>query len=450
MAATIISVGLLCLLLLLLSSSRLALSGSRIQSLPGFQGPLPFELETGYVSVDESEDVHLFYYFIKSERDPKHDPLMLWLTGGPGCSALSGLLFEIAFNLTVGPLRIETMKYNGSLPSLALNPYSWTKASSIIFLDSPIGTGFSYSSSFQGSQTGDIKSCQQAYQFLRKWLMDHPEFLSNAVYIGGDSYSGKTAPLVVIDILNGNDAGEEPFINIKGYLLGNPVTDVSYDSNKQLPHAHGLGLVSDELYQSAKINCQGEYVNINPSNVQCLQDMQAFSECLSGINTAHILEPLCGFASPKPKEKFGDRRYLEDNSREILDPQPSSTEFCRTDGYLLSYYWANDDNVRKALNIRKGSIGEWRRCNYGLSYTAEIQSSFSYHVNLSRKGYRSLIYSGDHDLIVPFLATQAWIHSLNYSIVDGWRSWVVDGQVGGCRDGVFGSGADIQGHIPIT
>ncbi|KAM3270524.1 serine carboxypeptidase-like 17 [Capsicum chacoense] len=167
-----------CLFLLLVVAGH-ATAGSTVKFLPGFLGPLPFELETGvmamlgrviamlfvcqevwYVGVGDSEDVQLFYYFIKSESNPESDPLMLWVTGGPGCSALSGLIYEI------GPITFEPMEYNG------------------------MGTGFSYATTPTALQSSDLQASDHAHQFLHKWFADHPEFLSNPLYVGGDSYSG--------------------------------------------------------------------------------------------------------------------------------------------------------------------------------------------------------------------------------------------------------------------
>lgn len=57
---------------------------------------------TRYIGVDESEDVQLFYYSVKSESSPETDPLVLWLTGGPCCTAFSGLVYEIGkFNALI-------------------------------------------------------------------------------------------------------------------------------------------------------------------------------------------------------------------------------------------------------------------------------------------------------------------------------------------------------------
>ncbi|KAI6689128.1 hypothetical protein NL676_025956 [Syzygium grande] len=409
--------------LLLQGHVQLSCCGSRVEFLPGFEGPLPFHLETGYVGVGESEAIQLFYYFVESERNPKEDALFLWLTGGPGCSAFSGLIYEI------GPLNFKIKAYNRSLPELVLNPYSWTKASSIIFVDSPVGTGFSYAENPLAYETGDFIQVQQIHQFLRKWLISHPEFISNPVYVGGDSYSGLTIPVLVQEIINGNDEGKNPAINIQGYVLGNPATDPAFDQNAPVPFAHGMGLISDELYESLKRTCRGQYQLSETTNAECVNDLLAFYQCISGLQTAQILEPLCGFASPKPGEMFGDRRSLENFFliREPTDPNSG----CRTYGYTLSYSWTNNDNVREALHIRKGSIGDWQRCSFGLKYTRDISTALEYHAKLSAKGCRSLIYSGDHDMIVPYLGTQAWIRSLNYSIVDDWRSWMVQGQVAG-------------------
>ncbi|CAI0464506.1 unnamed protein product [Linum tenue] len=154
---------LLMIMLLPFWLSLAAASESTVKYLPGFHGPLPFDLETGYIGVGEAEELQLFYYFVKSERNPEEDPLLLWLTGGPGCSSFSGLAYE------VGPFRFQQAEYNGTLPTLVYNPNSWTKVASMIFIDSPVGTGFSYATTNSSAiQPGDIVQVSHAQEFLRR------------------------------------------------------------------------------------------------------------------------------------------------------------------------------------------------------------------------------------------------------------------------------------------
>ncbi|CAN7117375.1 unnamed protein product, partial [Brassica rapa subsp. narinosa] len=64
-----------------------------------------------------------------------------------------------------------------------------------------------------------------------------------------------------------------------------------------------------------------------------------------------------------------------------------------------------------------------------------IRTTASKDIDLSSSGRPHQVFfnllSGDHDLLVPFLATQDWMRSLNYSIVEDWRPWMVHNQVAG-------------------
>ncbi|GKA22346.1 serine carboxypeptidase-like protein 18, partial [Tanacetum coccineum] len=59
-----------------------------------------------------------------------------------------------------------------------------------------------------------------------------------------------------------------------------------------------------------------------------------------------------------------------------------------------------------------------------ISYTPNVLSSVDYHRRLSDKKDRALIYSGDHDLMVPYLGTVSWIESLNLPVVDDLETLV--------------------------
>ncbi|KAJ1289338.1 hypothetical protein BS78_02G156600 [Paspalum vaginatum] len=402
-----------------------------VTHLPGFQGPLPFQLRTGYVEVDEHNGVRLFYYFTPSEGSPADDPLMLWLSGGPGCTSFTGLVYQI------GPLSFDLQGYTGGLPKLVYRLESWTTVSNIIFLDSPVGAGFSYSVTEQGYNSSDTKAVNQIVIFLKKWFDEHPEFLSNPLYIGGDSYSGIIVPTVTSEIAKRNDVGSEPSLNLKGYMVGNPFTDFSnFDEPSKIPFAHRMALISDQIYESYKKSCHVH--DSSHRSIQCTESLDAINECVKDIFPFHILEPLCAYASPheysflKLKMDSGIQKmqHLQDYTAERLSLSEISTQ-CRTTLYTLSRLWANNVAVRDALGIHKETVPLWLRCNNSIQYFKDIQSSVKYHLDVTTKGYRSLVYSGDHDMAVPYIGTQSWIRYLNFSIVDDWRPWYADGQVAG-------------------
>ncbi|KAJ0591669.1 putative sinapoylglucose--sinapoylglucose O-sinapoyltransferase [Helianthus annuus] len=95
----------LCILFVFLLSS-FSDGNSIVKNLPGFDGDLPFTLETGYVGVGANEEIQLFYYFVESQRDPLHDPLLLYLTGGPGTSGLYPFLYQIGIYNFLTVLRV--------------------------------------------------------------------------------------------------------------------------------------------------------------------------------------------------------------------------------------------------------------------------------------------------------------------------------------------------------
>ena len=146
---------------------------------------------SGYMDIkgskyDETgENKHLFYWMFEkrgaslmSPEEQAKIPFVVWLTGGPGCSSTLALLTEN------GPCSV-----NDSGDGTTVNPYSWTEAAHVLWLDQPAGVGFSYGDE---NDSNEAMISEDAYYFLQAFFKTYPEYLRTDpfLYIVGESYGG--------------------------------------------------------------------------------------------------------------------------------------------------------------------------------------------------------------------------------------------------------------------
>nr|XP_018917913.1 PREDICTED: venom serine carboxypeptidase-like isoform X2 [Bemisia tabaci] len=108
-------------------------------------------------------------------------PLLLWLQGGPGASSLIGLFLEL------GPLSVRN---ESGIFKVRKNEYTWGKEFSLLFIDQPVGTGFSFTDNSDGYAKNLTMSSDQLYDALTQFFAIHGDYEENPFYITGESYAG--------------------------------------------------------------------------------------------------------------------------------------------------------------------------------------------------------------------------------------------------------------------
>lgn len=204
----------------------------------------PEKNEHGFIPIG-NDGSDMFYWHFPARENPETAPLVLWLTGGPGCSS------ELAIFYENGPFKLTQ---ESSDTTLIHNKYSWNTRANMIYIDSPIGTGFSKAAHEWDLNIFERQVAKNITELLVKFIQKHPEFTKRDFYITGESYAGKYIPFLgkYLDDMK-NDENVKKYINLKGVAIGNgfvyPINQ--YDSYVSFPYNNGL--INDAQKQEIQV-----------------------------------------------------------------------------------------------------------------------------------------------------------------------------------------------------
>ncbi|XP_031268925.1 serine carboxypeptidase-like 12 [Pistacia vera] len=106
---------------------------------------------------------------------------------------------------------------------------------------------------------------------------------------------------------------------------------------KRSPYSYvwaAAGKQPDLEKHDLKVQCNENYVNIDPANTKCVAAYELYEKCVKHLFCSDILEPKCTFASPKVDQREMPRRALQENPTNfILSPPKIPDLWCRVDNF---------------------------------------------------------------------------------------------------------------------
>lgn len=382
-----------------------------ITSLPGSISTFNFRHYSGYL--DGLHNHRLHYWFFESASNPSADPLLLWLNGGPGCSSLDGLFAEH------GPFFIKQDL------SLGLRQKSWNDFANIIYLESPIGVGFSYTRNNSPISLDDDMVADDNYAAVQSFFRKFPNFRRNRFYITGESYAGVYLPTLALRLK------KDSTINLKGLVIGNGLHDMNSNFNSILYYARYHGVLDHILWSKLRQSCcKGNELVEN----QCHFFQSDETDCLGYTKRAYNRIFTQGL------NMYDVSRDCKNSTNAVMRQQTNLLTIARKqisyavppcmDNSLIAAY-LNLPLVQKAIHVQMDGNRNWTVCNLTIreNYKTIYLSPIQLYKQLLPK-YSVLIYNGDGDMICNFLGAQWAIQLLNIPLLDEYQPWRIRKQNG--------------------
>lgn len=328
----------------------------------------------GLIPITNNND--MFYWLFPSRQNADKDPLLIWLTGGPGCSS------ELAIFAENGPMQLKDGEP-------VINPISWNNNANLLFVDQPIGTGFS-KGSILDIPRNENKVAEHFGIFLTGLYNKYPEFKERPMYISGESYAGHYIPFIASYMLDNPDKFKEAGINLQGVAIGNGWVDPYTQYGAYSQFAFDNKLINAFAKQALDVGFS--FCRILVENQIPVVDMLVCNMLMQSV----LGNPLAP-------------RFNVYDIRKKCDFPPLCYDFSDMDKYL------NRDDVKKELGVEGRN---WTSCNQ-MVHTAlllDFETNAAEDVaDILDKGLNVLVYNGDKDFICNWLGGSMWTDAVKWS-----------------------------------
>jgi carboxypeptidase C (cathepsin A) len=384
----------------------------QVTELPGLNYPIKFNQFSGYLTLSGTKK-NIHYWLTESETNPETAPLVFWTNGGPGCSGLIGFMTE------QGPFRPDE---TGNLQE---NVFAWNKIANMVFLEQPVGVGFSYSNNNDDYNIGDEQAAKDNLETILQFFEKFPHFNHSKLFITSESYGGHYMPTWAEEIIKYNDAQEYSAmrINFQGFAVGNPYTDYYSGVGAEMETYWGKQLLPKPLWDKyLEYNCTDPFQQLNSTTCSLL--IVNFMRKIGNLNPYALDYPVC-LSNQQMRMREFLRETNENKDTIIYEP-------CEE---LYSSAYLNKFDVKTALHVKNI---EWEECSRTTKYNLadKMLPMEKYYKSLlsseTHKDLRILVYSGDDDSVCGTIGTQRWIYDLGFPTTSLWDTWYnKDGQTAG-------------------
>ncbi|XP_019581727.2 putative serine carboxypeptidase CPVL [Rhinolophus sinicus] len=221
--------------------ARKLAEGRQLSSVAPFSGS-NVESYTGFLTVNKTYNSNLFFWFFPAQGDPLEAPVVLWLQGGPGVSSMFGLFVEHGPYVVTQNMTLHTRQF------------SWTTTLSMLYIDNPVGTGFSFTDDPQGYAVNEEDVARDLFSALIQFFQLFPEFRKNDFYAAGESYAGKYVPAIAHYIHKLNPMMSVK-INLKGIAIGDGYSDPESIIQGYATFLYQIGLLEEKQRKYFQKQC---------------------------------------------------------------------------------------------------------------------------------------------------------------------------------------------------